>query len=83
MSRGGRRIAVALLLLLVPALMGVARPSGLADVRDVRTWSYPGYTRVVVELSREVGLQAEGLVRLAANTRAGRPARAWPPAGDA
>ena len=34
--------------------MGVSRPGGMADVLAVRHWSYPDYTRVVVELSRPV-----------------------------
>jgi N-acetylmuramoyl-L-alanine amidase len=41
------------LLLALPCLLGVERPEGLGDVTDVRFWSYPAYTRVVVELSRE------------------------------
>ena len=72
-----RRILVGLLLLLTPILMGVERPKGLGDVRDVRTWSYSGYTRVVLELSREVRLPETGLVRLAPNRFAGRPERLY------
>jgi len=49
----------------------------LGDVRAVRTWSYEGYTRVVLELSREVALPRTGLVRLAANREAGRPDRLY------
>ncbi len=64
-------------LLLTPLLLGVERPPGLGDVRDVRTWSYDDYTRVVVELSREVRLPGEGLVRLAANRKAARPERLY------
>jgi N-acetylmuramoyl-L-alanine amidase len=44
-----------LLLVLLPLLLGAARPKGLGDVQDVRSWSHPDYTRVVIELSREVG----------------------------
>ncbi len=77
MKNGFRRLSFVLLLLFVPVLMGVQRPPGLGDVRDVRTWSYPGYTRVVLELSREVRLPASGLVRLAANRFAGRPERLY------
>ena len=72
-----RMILVGLLLLLTPILMGVERPKGLGDVRDVRTWSYSGYTRVVLELSREVRLPEPGLVRLAPNRFAGRPERLY------
>jgi N-acetylmuramoyl-L-alanine amidase len=43
-----------LLLLISAVAMGVSRPRGMADVLDVRHWSYPDYTRVVVELSRSV-----------------------------
>lgn len=77
MMRRTRRLLFMLLLLLVPGLMGVERPPGLGDVRDVRTWSYAGYTRVVLELSREVRLPESGLVRLAPNRFAGRPERLY------
>ncbi len=74
----GARVALLLgLICLVPTMMGVERPPGLGDVRDVRTWSYPDYTRVVVELTREVRLPRSGLIRLAANSRAGRPDRLY------
>ena len=42
-----------LLLLALPGL-AVERPPGLGDVVDVRHWSYPDYTRVVVEIDRPV-----------------------------
>jgi N-acetylmuramoyl-L-alanine amidase len=72
------RMARAFLILgLLPLLLGVDRPPGLGDVREVRTWSYKDYTRVVLELSREVELPEAGLVRLAANRRAGRPERLY------
>ena len=75
MSSGGGRLALAmLLLLLAPPSMAVERPSGLGDVSDVRSWSHPDYTRVVVELSRPV--EAE-VVRLPADTRNGRPERLY------
>ena len=77
MNQGIRRHWPLLILLLLPSLLGVTRPTGLGDVRAVRTWSYEGYTRVVVELSREVTLPEIGLVRLAANRRAGRPERLY------
>jgi N-acetylmuramoyl-L-alanine amidase len=41
--------------------MGVSRPGGLADVLEVRHWSYPDYTRVVVELSRPVETEVRHL----------------------
>jgi N-acetylmuramoyl-L-alanine amidase len=77
MKRGPRSLSLVLLVLLVPILMGVERPPGLGDVRDVRTWSYEGYTRVVLELTREVRLLESGLVRLGANRFAGRPERLY------
>ena len=72
-----RRIGIALLVCALPFLMGVERPPGLGDVREVRTWSYPTYTRVVVELSRDVDLPRSGLARLAANSSADRPERLY------
>ncbi len=77
MMRGTRSLMLVLLVLLLPILMGVERPPGLGDVRDVRTWSYEGYTRVVLELTREVRLPESGLVRLGANRFAGRPERLY------
>ncbi len=66
MKKGAWRLLF--VLFFVPVLMGVERPPGLGDVRDVRTWSYAAYTRVVLELSREVQLPESGLVRLASNS---------------
>jgi len=72
------RVALLLgLIWLVPALVAVERPPGLGDVREVRTWSYPDFTRVVVELTEEIGLPENGLVRLKANAGAGRPERLY------
>jgi len=68
----------ALLVCALPFLVAAGeRPPGLGDVRAVRTWSYPAYTRVVVELSRDVELPATGVVRLAANAKADRPERLY------
>jgi N-acetylmuramoyl-L-alanine amidase len=76
--RSGSRVSLgAGLVLLLPLLLGVERPPGLGDVADVRTWSYPQYTRVVVELTDEVEIPDEGLVRLAANRFARRPERLY------
>lgn len=72
----GRRYAVWLLLLLAGALIGVERPPGLGDVTEVRHWSYPDYTRVVVELDRPVVLKGE-VQRLPANRAAERPERLY------
>ena len=52
--RPGRRVAVLVLFALSGALLGVERPGGLGDVEAIRHWSYPSYTRVVVELSGPV-----------------------------
>lgn len=71
MKRLGVLVALALL---VPALLGLTRPRGLGDVTDVRHWSYGNYTRVVVELSREVRTEVR---RLPADRRAGRPERLY------
>ena len=83
MNRSTQRFWPLLLLLLMPMLMGVERPPGLGDVKAIRTWSYPKYTRVVLELSRDVRLPEAGLVRLAANRGAGKPERLYLDAGDA
>jgi N-acetylmuramoyl-L-alanine amidase len=53
-----RRRALALLLIaLATPLLGIDRPPRLLDVKDLRHWSYPDYTRIVVELSGEVSLK--------------------------
>ena len=75
MSRRDGRWAALALAVLVPVLLGVERPKDLGDVGDVRTWSHPDYTRVVVELSRGVGHPE--VVRLAADPGADRPNRLY------
>lgn len=67
----GRSVALGFLTAL---LLGVDRPPGLADVRDVRHWSYPEFTRVVVELTSPVHTEVR---RLAADPRAQRPERLY------
>ena len=52
-----RRAALALLVALAGLLVGVDRPPNLLDVKDLRHWSYPDYTRVVIELSGEAALK--------------------------
>jgi N-acetylmuramoyl-L-alanine amidase len=69
-----RRGARALLVLCALALLGLERPAGLGEVVAVRHWSYPDYTRVVVELDRPVETQVR---RLAADLAAGRPERLY------
>ncbi len=68
--RAGRLLLIALALQLVAA----DRPPGLADVKAVRHWSYPNYTRVVVELTSPVVTEVK---RLARDTKAGRPDRLY------
>ncbi|HXV37603.1 MAG TPA: N-acetylmuramoyl-L-alanine amidase [Myxococcota bacterium] len=46
---------------LAPIALGVSRPRGMADVEDVRHWSYADYTRVVVELSAPVDTEVKYL----------------------
>jgi N-acetylmuramoyl-L-alanine amidase len=55
-------------------LLGVDRPSGLADVTDVRHWSYSEYTRVVIELTRSVKTEVK---RLPPNRAGKRPERLY------
>jgi N-acetylmuramoyl-L-alanine amidase len=55
-------------------LLGADRPAGLGDVVDVRHWSYPDYTRVVVELTQPVRTV---LRELPADLGAGKPARLY------
>lgn len=73
-TRPAATAAALLLVGLLPLLVGVDRPKGLGDVADVRTWSHPDYTRVVVELSRGVDAQ---VVRLPADPRSHRPDRLY------
>jgi len=56
--------------------LGVDRPPGLGDVVEVRHWSYPDYTRVVLELTRPVSLKAD-VRHLAADAAAKRPPRLY------
>lgn len=55
--------------------LGVTRPPGLGDVVDVRHWSYPDYTRVVVEFDEAP--KNTSVHRLAENRAAGRPERLY------
>jgi len=69
-----RRVGFIALLALLPLLVGIDRPPGLADVTDVRHWSYDGYTRVVVETTSEVHTRVQ---RLAEDPQANRPERLY------
>jgi len=60
-------------------LLGIQRPPGLGDVVEVRHWSYPEYTRVVIELDRPVETE---VVRLAPDPDAGRPERLYLDLGE-
>jgi N-acetylmuramoyl-L-alanine amidase len=57
--------------------MGAERPKGLGDVEEVRTWSHPDFTRVVVQLTHEADLEGDEVVRLAADPAARRPERLY------
>ena len=63
---------LATLLLASTAALAADRPRGLGDVKDVRYWSHPDYTRVVVELDRPVEAV---LRRLPADASRGKPER--------
>lgn len=52
----------------------VQRPPGLGDVEAVRFWSYPEFTRVVVELTHGVDVEVR---RLPANQASSRPERLY------
>jgi N-acetylmuramoyl-L-alanine amidase len=67
-----RRLAV--LVAALGALLGAERPPGLGEVVAVRHWSYPDYTRVVVELTQPVRTAVR---ELPADRGAGRPARLY------
>lgn len=41
--------------------LGVERPDGLGDIVEIRHWSYPDYTRVVVETNRHVDVSLHEL----------------------
>jgi N-acetylmuramoyl-L-alanine amidase len=69
------RVALLLAALLV-FLLGAARPRDLGEVVEVRHWSYPDYTRVVVELDRPVRIKTE-VQRLPADRSAKRPERLY------
>ena len=71
MKSGLSRVLLAAVAL---ALLGIARPAGLGDVVAIRHWSYPEFTRVVVELSRPVETE---VLRLPADPRAQRPERLY------
>jgi N-acetylmuramoyl-L-alanine amidase len=66
------RLSRLVLALVALSLLGVARPEGLGDVVAIRHWSYPEYTRVVVELTRPVETEVQ---RLAPDPQAKRPER--------
>jgi N-acetylmuramoyl-L-alanine amidase len=59
-----------------PLLLATSRPAGLGDVTKVRHWSYPDYTRVVIELDREVDIKTPPR-RLPADAAADRPERIY------
>lgn len=68
----GSVVRLLVLLCALPLLLGAERPRGLGDVSDVRYWSHPDYTRVVVELTRPVDAEIQ---RLSKDVRHARPDR--------
>jgi N-acetylmuramoyl-L-alanine amidase len=73
MKRGA---AISAMFFVAILLLGVKRPNGLADVVEVRHWSYADYTRVVVETTKAVDVQTS-VQHLAADPRAERPERLY------
>ncbi|MEM7413577.1 MAG: N-acetylmuramoyl-L-alanine amidase [Myxococcota bacterium] len=69
--RAGR---LALLTFAALLCLGVERPPGLSDVAELRHWSYPDYTRVVVELTDEVRIKRNARLLPPAD---GRPERLY------
>jgi N-acetylmuramoyl-L-alanine amidase len=69
-----RPLPLLLLLLVALGATGIERPRGLGDVTGVRHWSYPDYTRVVIETTRAVRTHVE---RLPADASASRPERLY------
>jgi len=69
-----RRRLTAAAVVIALGLLGVDRPRGLGDVVEVRHWSYPDYTRVVVEFTRPV---KSSVRQLGPDPKAGRPQRLY------
>jgi len=70
MPRASGLVAVAL-------LVGAAPAGGEVRLEGVRHWSYPGFTRVSVELSAPVPASEVRVGRLASDAGAGRPERLY------
>jgi N-acetylmuramoyl-L-alanine amidase len=73
-----RRHALLVALAVLP-LLGVERPPGLGDVLDVRYYSHPDFTRVVVDLDRRVETE---VVRLPADPGHAKPQRLYLDLGE-
>jgi N-acetylmuramoyl-L-alanine amidase len=71
-----RAAAVSATFFVALLLLGVNRPNGLGDVVEVRHWSYPDYTRVVVETTKAVNVKTS-VRHLGADRLAGRPERLY------
>lgn len=71
-----RLLLVTALALLAPGLLALDRPPDLGDVTEVRHWSYPDYTRVVIEIDREVEIKT-AVKRLPADPKADKPDRLY------
>ena len=67
------RCALRLCVLVAFAATGVAAERA-PDVRAIRHWSYPDFTRVAIELNRPAQVRVD---RLGADSRAGRPERLY------
>ena len=76
-----RAAAIAVTFFVAILLLGVKRPNGLGDVVEVRHWSYPDYTRVVVETTKAVEVKTS-VQHLAADSRAKRPERLYVDLGE-
>lgn len=71
-----RGVAIVGVCVAAALLIGAERPKGLGDVVEVRHWSYPDYTRVVVETTRPATVA--GVVQhLEADAKARRPERLY------
>jgi N-acetylmuramoyl-L-alanine amidase len=71
-----RAAAISAMFFIAIVMLGAQRPNGLADVVEVRHWSYSDYTRVVVETTKAVKVKTS-VKHLAADSRAKRPERLY------
>jgi N-acetylmuramoyl-L-alanine amidase len=69
-----RALAIASIALAAAALLGVSRPPGLGDVVGVEHWSYPEFSRVVIQISEPATPQ---MGAAPADPGSGKPARLY------